>query len=106
VNPITKEQVDAIIREDRELSWSQKDYVDSKDENGQINRYFAINWKKTPCFFWYKDQIKCSNASQEQAIKMVEMSKMLGAKVAGDDGEIYDVKKGIFGKLRIIQYQP
>ena len=105
-DPITKEQVDMVIEKDKDLSWSQKDYVDMKDGNGQLARYFAINWKNTPCFWWFKDQIQCSNASQEQVIKMVQISKLIGAKLIGDDGEIYDVKKNIFGKLSVIQHQP
>jgi hypothetical protein len=105
-NPITKEQVEAVIGKDKELSWSYKDYVDMEDENEKVTRYFAINWNNTPCFLWHKDQIICSNASEEQVIKMVEISKALGAKVIGDDGETYDVKKNVFGKLSVIQNQP
>ncbi len=105
-NPITKEQADEIIAADKELSWSQKDYVDTKDENGRVTRYFAINWKNVPCFLCSGDQITCSNASPEQVIKLVLISKSIGAKVIGDDGEIYDVKKNIFGKLSVTKRRP
>jgi hypothetical protein len=105
-NPITKAQVDELVKQDKELLWSEKDFISVEDEPGQTIKYFAINWNNNPSFFWYKDQIKCSNAGNDQIIKLIQMSKALGAKLIGDDGEYYQVKKNIFGKPHIITIQP
>jgi hypothetical protein len=102
-NPITKEDTNQLINTDKELSWSKEDYFDMKDESGQVTRYYAINWNDTPCFFWYKSQIRCNNPNKEQVIKMVVMSKALGARVIGDDGETYSIKKNILGKISLTQ---
>ena len=40
--PVTKQDVDALIAADTELSWSTTDYVDMSDEAGVSTRYF--NW--------------------------------------------------------------
>jgi hypothetical protein len=45
----------------------------------------------------------CSHASKKQVRKMVQMSKIIGARVIGDDGERYDVKKNIpGGKINLL----
>src|SRR5687768_13664545 len=87
-DPITKEQVDALIASDPELAWSTEDWVDMRDGRGQkVTRYYMILWKGQPCFWWYRDQIKCSRPSEDQVGKMVEMAARIRANVLGDDGE-------------------
>jgi hypothetical protein len=105
-NPIRKEEVDTLIRNDGEVSWSQADYVDKKDENGLVNRCYAIIWKNTPCFLYDQAEIRCSNPRKEMIIKMVQIAKTFTAKVIGDDDEVYEVKKNIFGILSLIQKKP
>jgi hypothetical protein len=101
-DPVTKQEVEILVEKDSELTWSQKDHADFTDENGVVVSNFAIIWKNNPCFWWYKDQIMCSHARKEQVIKMVQMSKIIGARVVGDDGERYDVKKNIWGQLNLL----
>ncbi len=98
-NPITKEELDEIIQKDRELAWSEKDYVAMTDKNGQVTRYYAIKWNNIPCFLWYKNEILCSKADERQIVKLVEIANKLGAKVRGYDGNTFNVGKDKSGKI-------
>jgi len=99
--PITKQEVDALIATDPELDWSASDCVDMKDEIGVVTRYFMINWKNSPCFWWYRDQIMCSNPDKAQQIKLARIARSLSASLIGDDGELYGIHKNFFGKEKI-----
>jgi hypothetical protein len=89
-DPITKRDVDELIASDSELEWSADDWVDMRDGRGKkVTRYFMILWQGQPCFWWYRDQIKCAGPTEEQVGKMVGMAAKLRAKVLGDDGEAY-----------------
>jgi hypothetical protein len=91
--PITKQDVDALIATDAELAWSTTDYIDMMDESGITTRYFMINWRGVPCFWWYRDQIQCSGPDSAQQTKLVQMARELNAYVVGDDGEIYPLEQ-------------
>ena len=104
-SPVTKDQVDTLIRTDKELAWSTTDSVDMKDDSGQIIRYYAILWRGNPCFLWYKDQIQCSSPNEAQQYKLVEMALALGAYAVGDDGERYEIRKSLFGKSKVVVVQ-
>jgi hypothetical protein len=92
--PITKQDVDALIAADSELAWSTTDFVDMKDETGASVRYYMINWRGRPCFWWYRDQIQCSNPDEAQIAKLVQMARALNAHAVGDDGETYPLEEG------------
>jgi len=92
--PITKQDVDALIASDSELTWSTTDYVDMSDDAGAATRYYMITWRGQPCFWWYRDQVQCSGPDEAQQSKLVQMARALGAFVVGDDGEIYGVDDG------------
>lgn len=87
--PITKQEVDALIAADSELKWSTTDYVDMSDDSGAVTRYWMITWHGRPCFWWYRDQIQCSDPDAAQISKLVQMSRALRAQVVGDDDEVY-----------------
>jgi hypothetical protein len=87
--PITKHDVDSLIAGDPELSWSTADYVDMGDETGTLTRYWMIAWRDQPCFWWYRDQITCSDPDDAQLSKLLHMAQALDALVVGDDGETY-----------------
>jgi hypothetical protein len=91
--PITKQDVDALIASDSELSWSTTDYVDMADEGGVSTRYFMIAWRGQPCFWWYRDQIQCSGPDDAQQSKLVQMARALGAFAVADDGETYPLEQ-------------
>lgn len=91
--PITKQDVDALIAADSELSWSSTDYVDMSDDGGAVTRYWMITWRGQPCFWWYRDQIQCSGPDEAQVAKLVQMSRALRARVVGDDGEPYPLEQ-------------
>src|SRR5262249_4073726 len=88
-DPITKAEVDALIASDSELAWSADDWVDMSEKKGKVTRYFAILWNGQPCFWWYRNEIRCAGPSEEQLAKMVKMARKLDATVIGDDGEEY-----------------
>lgn len=89
-NPVTKHDVDRLIASDPELEWSTEDWIDMHDGRGKtVTRYFMILWKGQPCFWWYRDQIKCAGPSEVQVEKLVAMAEKLNANVVGDDGEAY-----------------
>ena len=87
--PITKQDVDALIAADSELAWSATDSVDMSDDAGAVTRCWMITWRGRPCFWWYRDQIQCSDPDDAQVAKLVQMSRTLHAHVVGDDGELY-----------------
>ena len=92
--PITKQDVDALIAADAELAWSTTDYVDMKDESGVSTPYYMIQWRGRPCFWWYQDEVRCAGSDEAQIAKLVEMARALGARVVGDDGEVYPIEPG------------
>ena len=100
MQPITKQDVDALITADSELKWSTTDYIDMADD-GITTRYYMIIWRDAPCFWWYRDQIQCSGADEGQQLKLAQMARALNAYAIGDDGERYEVKKGFFGKEKL-----
>ena len=91
--PVTKQDVDALIAADSELTWSTSDYVDMADAAGVSTRYFMITWRGEPCFWWYRDQIQCSGPDDAQVSKLVQMARALNAHTVGDDGEIHSVEQ-------------
>ena len=100
--PITKEDVDALIAADSELEWSTSDYLDMKDDQGEVTRYYLIKWKGAPCFWWYRDLMQCSNPDEAQQLKFAQMARALSALAIGDDKERYELKKGFFGKEKLV----
>ena len=103
--PITRQDVDALIVRDPELTWSTTDYVDMRDEAGTFIRCNMIIWRGQPCFWWYRDQIQCSDPDEAQQAKLIQMARMLDAFAVGDDGEVYgaggalpDRQTGSFGE--------
>jgi hypothetical protein len=93
--PITKNDVDALIARDPELAWSKTDYVDMRDDDtGAGTRYWMITWRGQPCFWWYRDQIRCSGPDDAQQLKLTQMARALNAFAVGDDGEVYDGDSG------------
>lgn len=91
--PITKQDMDALIAADSELAWSTTDYVDMSDDAGAVTRYWMITWRGQSCFWWYRDQVQCSGLDEAQISKLVQMSRVLHARVVGDDGEVYPLAR-------------
>jgi hypothetical protein len=104
--PITKQDVDALIASDPELSWSTTDYVDMNDNEGKTIRYSMIIWRGAPCFWWYQDQIQCSGADDARRLKLAQIARALSAYAIGDDGEQYATRKNIFGREKLVIVAP
>lgn len=106
-NPITKPDVDALIDRDRELSWSNSDFVDLKDrQTGTVVRYFSIAWKGQPCFWWYGGGVHCKSPKEHQIAKMVTMARSLHAYVVGDDKERYELRRPLLGREKVVIVRP
>ncbi len=103
--PVTKADVDRIIASDDSLSWSTSDYVDVKEDDGNVVRYFFINWKGQPAFWWHRSEIRCKNPTEEQILKLAEMAKALGALLIGDDDERYELVRSFFGKPKVVVHK-
>jgi hypothetical protein len=100
--PITKQDVEALISGDSELEWSTSDYIDMSDDKGVVTRYYLIKWKGASCFWWYRDRLKCANPDEAQQLKFAQMARALNAFAIGDDNERYELKKGFFGKEKLV----
>ena len=104
--PITKPEVDALVARDPELEWSITDYVDMSDDAGAVTRYYMIGWRGEPCFWWYRDQIQCSGPDDEQQLKLAQIARTLNGYAIGDDGERYELQKGLLGKEKLVVVNP
>ena len=105
-DPIGKSDVDAVIDADPALAWSERDYIDMKDDRGTVTRYFMISWRGVPTFWWYRDQVVCKDPTEAQIAKMVDLARALRARVVGDEGELYDLKRGILGRKKLVITPP
>jgi hypothetical protein len=105
-DPIKKTDVDLIVEADPELTWSTADFVDMADDSGAVTRYFMIRWRGDPDFWWYRDQVLCSSPTEAHLVKLVQIARALKARVLGDDGESYDLKKGLFGGEELVTTPP
>ena len=101
-DPVTKAEVDRVIAADKDLQWSQTDYMEMVEANGEKLRFPAILWQKAPTFYWFGNEITCSDPSEEQIMKMIDLAELIKANVIGDDGEVYRIKKNLFGKRTLV----
>jgi len=60
-DPISRADVDTVVAADSESAWSETDAVEMADETGTVTRYFMITWRGASCFWWYQNQVVCSN---------------------------------------------
>jgi hypothetical protein len=77
-----------------------------QEKTGNIVRFPLINWRGISCFWWYKDQILCKNPDQAQTAKLIRIADALKARVIGDDGEKYVLKRSLFGREKVQTVQP
>ena len=97
--PITKEDADVVVVADPELEWLPSGVVAVP---GLVWPDFIICWRGAPCFWWHRDQISCKDPNEAQKKKMIEIARVLSAYVVGDEDEIYDLRKSIFGRETVI----
>ncbi|SFS09844.1 hypothetical protein SAMN05421771_1707 [Granulicella pectinivorans] len=105
--PILLDEVEALVAADPELRWSPSlDSVVTTPDGAEI-RYRAaqnpaIQWREISAFRWSGDQIECKNPTPEQIVKLAQMARALNAYLVGDDGELYELKKKLFGGEKIV----
>jgi len=73
-----------------------------RDDNGIEHAYPVVTWKGESCFWWYMDQVLCSNPNEAQQLKLADLAQQLKAYCAGDDGERYELRKSLFGRQRLV----
>jgi len=104
--PIVRREVANLVEADPELSWSTTEFMDLRDKNGTIFRLPFIKWQGTSCFLWRLDQILCRNPDDAQTAKMIRIAEALDARVVGDHGERYTLRRTLFGRRKVLATQP
>ncbi len=91
-NPIKKSEWDLMVLSDCSLLFSTTEYYEHRIEDGVIERVHPVYWMEhadQPAF-WYADgEITCRNPDDVTVQKLLEIAKILGARVFGDNGEEY-----------------
>jgi hypothetical protein len=81
------------------------DYVDMKDGE-KMTRYYFIEWRGSPTFLWYRDQITCTTPNEEQTLKLIDIASRLSAHVSGDDDERYVLSRTLLGQKKVKAIRP
>jgi hypothetical protein len=84
-HPITAEEWLALVEADPELT------VDPRD-NGPYCALWLAHWVEGdhPWFNWFKGAINTKYPDRKTLGKALEIAKHFGARVQGDDGEVYE----------------
>jgi hypothetical protein len=103
-DPITKAEVDILVSSDPGISWSKNDYLDLRNPiTEETTRIPGLIFGSDDDVFWLVGgEITCKNPSEAQQIKMVRLGEKLHARVVGDDGELYRIRRSFFGKEQIV----
>jgi hypothetical protein len=88
-DPITGEDIDALLASDPELSWTPGELYDTRDELGRPARCFVLRWREQPCFEYVAGEIRYAGTELRKIAKLVELGKHIDGRVIGDDGERY-----------------
>jgi hypothetical protein len=82
--PITADEWLAVVEEDPEL------VIDPRG-NGPYFALWLAHWVHGdhPWFDWFKGDVYTKYPDRKTVGKMLEIAKRLGAKVQGDEGEVY-----------------
>ena len=99
---IDKEDLDAFVAADPELSWAS--YTDSHAENGLRQSSFKIAWKGNPCVEGDGYTVWCDEVPEALAVKMVHLADAIGAPAMYGSSRL-EVRKGFFGKEKIVQIE-
>ena len=95
VSPISQEAWYELVESDPELVVSDDSYYDRSGKGGSLERIYATQWvaSSDEVVFWFQDgEVVAKNPDDDTIIKMLDMAEGLGARVQGDDGEIYHRK--------------
>lgn len=101
-DPITKAEVDRLMASDPSLSWSASDHSDMQESDATIVRYFYIKWNGDSVFWWYRSEIIGKNPTEQQIVKLAQIAQALNARLLGDDGERYMLRKSLWGKPKVV----
>jgi hypothetical protein len=87
---VSKAEWDALVQADPSLKVSETDYAVYQTDSGKEILHF-VDWIDHPyaSFLWKYGEISTNHPDKETTLKMIELAERLGAKVQGDEGEIY-----------------
>jgi hypothetical protein len=97
-DPITREEVNAVIEKDPELQWE-----DTRDYQGE---HYCILWKGQHAFYYTGSQIVCSGVDDEKFMKAIRLADALEAYTLGEDGERYQLRWLLFGGEELVITPP
>ena len=92
-SPISDAEWRALVAADPTLRINTRDYADRETEDGSIERQHPVEWsgsKDENCLWFQDGAIVCKNPSRQWISKMVEFAKKLGARVVGEEDEVYE----------------
>lgn len=83
--PITTEEWLALVKDDPELT------IDPRD-NGPYCALWLSHWLDGdhPWFNWFNGALKTKHPDRKTLGKALQIARRFGARVQGDDGEVYD----------------
>lgn len=91
-NPISESDWQALIQSDASLITSQTDHYTRRSKDGGKERFPLVLWTAhpdQPPFLFMDGAIEITSPDDKTIQKMVEMARMLNAKVIGEEGEAY-----------------
>jgi hypothetical protein len=84
-HPISAEEWLELVESDPELT------IDPRD-NGPYFALWVAHWVQGdhPWFDWFKGAIKTKHPDRMTLVKALQIARHFGARVQGDDGEVYE----------------
>ena len=62
-----------------------------------------VLWNGTPCFGLHQDPLLCSAPDDALVTKLIRVATALNARVIGDDEDIYELHRSLFGREKIVR---
>lgn len=96
----------ALVDSDHELSMSPSDFYERRTPDGNLERVSATAWiaGSSECTFWFQDgEVTAKNPDDAATLKLIGIAERLGARVLGDDGEVYERSDSAPGWVAIFE---
>jgi len=100
--PITKSEMERIVANDPELSWSTDNSIQTPYGTLEVKGHHGILLRDKPSMSWHSGRVSNKNPSNAEIIKMIEIAALLDAIVIGDEGELYQVKTDELGNQQVV----
>ena len=93
--PIAEADWKRLLQSDPSLEVSPTDYYDRRPNDGRTERFQMVLWTAhpdRPPFMLIDGAVQIKSPDDATIRKMVEMASKLGARVVGEEGEIYPLR--------------